>query len=576
MDEDKIEQLLKEAKTLIPVDYNLKKSLRTSFKKKQRKKYILPSLFGIAAAAIFFFAFFMSSNQNKNVAAEELLITNALSFFDVADGDILALAHHDGQLYVSIRAKGIFLKNSNGLEKLDEYEADSMSLNDEGTLLAFSQKGSIYVLDLKNRKSKLVLAGNNTVQHKMPQWKDNHELYFSQQIGEKKQLMLLSLDNGKEEMITELASTSFAQSKSFIVYEEADQLVKMDLKTQSKTIIDKGKAPSITKDGQYIAYIKEENGLEDVWIADGNLNTKKKVTVNLQQRTSQQPLYHYRSPIWDSEERILYTIKDRMFEKEIEDTRIMKIELGTEKLTAEKTVEQFMQALMTRDDDYAKTLMKEPPEYLTTSSPRITGYKIIQAINSEHSAKIQVEVIQADGHLPYTNVVNYEFILKQTDGGAIIESITELDRMEVSSSDLQTLQLIKGDAVKRLFSLSDLGKREEIKSTNIRLSSVVFDSANNRVMFGVQEMGTGNERFGISIWSYDIEKEEFTFVKRMDTLESHQDIVLSGLNLSPDQRYIAVRFIFRIRYYSICLYPGFRKRREIDSAGSFPYSILER
>ena len=48
----------------------------------------------------------------------------------MADGDILALAHHDGQLYVSIRAKGIFLKNSNGLEKLDEYEADSMSLND--------------------------------------------------------------------------------------------------------------------------------------------------------------------------------------------------------------------------------------------------------------------------------------------------------------------------------------------------------------------------------------------------------------------------------------------------------------
>ena len=98
----------------------------------------------------------------------------------------------------------------------------------------------------------------------------------------------------------------------------------------------------------------------------------------------------------------------------------MKVELGKQKLTAEHTVERFLQALVVRDDDYAKSLMEDPPEFLTYSNPHFIGYRILDAENKENNVYVKAEVYRADTARPYYSVSQYEFKLKKEKNRYII------------------------------------------------------------------------------------------------------------------------------------------------------------
>ena len=308
-----------------------------------------------------------------------------------------------------------------------------------------------------------------------------------------------------------------------------------------RLIVDRGSLPTVSKDGNYITYVKEENGLEDVWIIDSNLKTKKKITSNLTQFDSNMPMYQYGLQVWDSKENHLYLIKKRMNGLNVEDLRLAKIELGTQELTSVETVEQFLQALIVRDDDYAKSFMINPPEFLTVSNPSLKGFNILSTTEIKDVEQVQVEATYADGHLPYTILVKLDFQLKrEEDGRYKIESISEVDKTELSSLDMETVQLMEGDTERTLFSLNDIRNQKEIPNLPIRFSSIAYNREDQEIIVGVQEMPLNGEAFGVSLWSYDILKNKFTFLDRIHTIQSNQDIVLQGITLSPNNKYLAV------------------------------------
>lgn len=543
MDEEKVERLLYEVRNQIPVDNEFKNSLRKSFEVKKQSKWSFKSkmFFGMVTAALLFFAFFITNLQSKHVNANELLITNAISFVDIIQGKIVALEHQHNNLYVAIQEEGIFRATEKGLEKVVDVDVDKISINTEGTKLLFSHNGSMYILDLNTHQQTLLLKGTESKNYTMPVWKNSDEIYFIRQIEEENQLIFMSMDTMDEQLIVSEIGSTFDITEEFIVYEKGKKIMRMDLKRDKVTFVDNGSSPSFSQNGRYITYIKKENGVEDVWVIDTNLRTKKKLTMNLQQRGFDDALYQYNSPIWDSEENTLYLIKNRMNGTAIEDIRLMKIELGTQQLTTQETVERFMQALIVRDDDYAKSLMDAPPEYLTVSNPSLKGYKVLSRDKTEGDEQIQVEVTLADSHLPYEIVLVLDFKLKQVDGIYKIQEISEVRRTQLSAPDMENMNLIEENKTVQLFSLNDVSTRNEMVSSNIRFSSVTYNSRERVVYFAIQEMPSEQEsNFGVSLWSYDIRNHKLSFLEYVDKIQSHQDIVLEGMLLSPDQKYLAV------------------------------------
>ncbi|MFJ8236122.1 hypothetical protein ACIQ34_10285 [Ureibacillus sp. NPDC094379] len=546
MDEVKIEQLLVESKNKIPVDHKFKRNLRRSFEKKNRRRWntssMAKALLGIAAAVLVFIAYSLTGTQPKLVNAEKLFISNARSFMDIAQGDIMALDHQNGQLYLSIKGEGIFHSTRNGLEKVNETEADSISVNSEETEMLYAYNGSIYLLDLISYEQRSLVKGSKEEQWSQPIWKNEKEYYVTKQTGSEPQVVLKSLDNVGEDFIVSGVNSPIAVSDDFIVYEQNGDIMKKEYASDESVFVDYGKSPAVSENGDYITYVKEENGLEDVWIMDSNLETKKKITSNLMQQHSNMAMYEYGLHVWDSKANQLYLIKKRMDGSNVEEIRLAKIELGTQELTSVETVEQFLQALIVRDDDYAKSLMSHPPAFLTVSNPSLKSFNILSTKLMNDVEQVQVEVTFADSHLPYTSLVKLDVQLKKDEelGRYKIESISELERTEGSSEDMEKVQLVKGNSNQHLFSLQDLKDKGEIPNENIRLSSIAYNRENGEVIVAVQEMPIQDEDFGVSLWSYDLKQNTFTFLDRIHSIQSNRDLVLEGITVSPNNKYIAL------------------------------------
>ena len=554
MEKEKIEQLLREARSRIYVDEKLKVRLRKSLLKKRKPIWKMPAIYA-AIAATFLFTFILSNYQGKYVTAEKLMITNAISFLDIGSGEITASSHHKGNLYLSIRNQGIFLYTKNGLTKLTDSTADSMSFNSKGDKLLFSEDGEIAQLLLKTGAQKQILNGSSVVRYHKPIWKDGDEIYVTKENKHRKQIILLSLKTKKEKVITDGSAPAILTHESQLVFERNGNIIMKDMKDGQEKMLDEGREPSISKDGRYISYIKEENNLEDVWIIDANLKTKKKVTANLVLENKKQGLYHYSSPFWDSEKHHLYLLKKRNLE-ETETVQLMKIELGKEQLTAKATVERFLQALIVRDDDYAKSLMKNPPEFLTYSNPHFIGYQVLHSKQKENHVVVQAEVYRADTARPYYSVSQYEFKLIKGENGYIIRRATELNIKEMTALDLENLELISMElnhneivppkSKESLFSVHDIPKTY-IKNKNIRLGSLVWNQKKDQVIFSVQEMrdetnpSTDETNFSaVTLWTYDRNNKNFTFLDRIDSLNNQKNTVIDGMTISPDGKYLAV------------------------------------
>lgn len=544
--DDKIEKNLHELKDQIYVNQELKQDLRNTFtpvpKSKRRKSlWKNPWISGLLAAAVLIAFYFSNSQPDQFVKASSLNITNSISFLDIGSGEVVAYSHKNGSLYVSLPGQGIFKYTNDGLTKLTADVADSMSQSTLEDQFLYSKNGAIYLLALETKKSKEIINGAAGITYSQPAWKDQNTIYVTKNDGSKSEIVEINLKNMKETSVTKGSNPIFVEKEKKLIFERDSQIFMTDVKNGEESLVDEGINPSISADGAYISYVKNSNGFDDVWIKDLNLETTKKVTTNVPSRfeNKKQGLYQYTFPIWSSNERSLYVLKQRQNDPNGA-VQIMKISLNEKAISAEETVKRYLQALIVRDDDYAKSMMEQPPEFLTYSNPHQIGYDVIGSKEENGVAIVTANVYWTYTANPYYKIGTYQFELKQEKDHFMIQNVTETGSVEVTSGDSSNeLFLIKDDGEKeRLFSLTDIPK-EFSQSDAVRISSLAISPDEKKVIFGLQEMAEkAGDSAGVTILTYDLDQKTFTEISRLDPKSNNETLVIEQMSLDSAGQYV--------------------------------------
>lgn len=508
MEDEKITKTLYELRNEIEVNTDLKKQLRKTFVKKSRKRKWKNAWIPLLTAAILFLAFLLSNEQMPHVKASSLKIANSISFLDIGSGEITAYTYHDGRLYLSLEGRGIFVYENEFKQVLND-APNSFSRSSKEEKLLFTNNGDVFLFDVKTTKSEKLLDGTSDSSYIYPEWKDQNHIYLTKVTDKEKQIVEVNMQTKEESIIASGEMASFVEKEQKLVFERHGEIIIYNVKSGKETIVDRGKNPSVTNDGNYISYVKERSGFEDVWITDMDLETKNKVTTNPPPRyePSGKGMYRYQLPIWGNDERTLYVMKNRN-DGENEPAKIMKIELSEQSSTEIETVKSYLQALIVRDDDFAKSFLKDPPEFLTYSNPKQIGFHILETTTNEQSTSVKAEVYWTDIALAYYKVSTYELTLMKENERYVIETVKELNTTELLANEQNEIEMVKDGKGEALFSLQDI-PQSLIQAEDIRFSSLLNTHDEKNVIFSLQGM---DETSGVTLFSFNRETKSFNLL----------------------------------------------------------------
>jgi hypothetical protein len=544
MEDEKVVKLLYQLRDEIKVDEELKGNLRKTFVEKRVPLWRKIGMYGVAAAIILF-SFLLVDLKPKPVDANSLKVTNTLSFYRLGSGEVTAMTHYNGNLYLSFDKKGIFIYTPNGLEKISDETATDLSIDESGENLLFSANGSVGLLDLNTNQKKILISSETDSRYNHPVWKDNQTFFATKDSGNKQEIIEWNLQNHKEQVVTDGKNPAYLEKNQQLVFEQNGKIMIKE-KGGAEEIVDNGTEPAISPDGHYIAFVKESDGIEEVWVKDIDLKTDRKVTTNLDTNG-----YHYFSPVWSSTDRGLFVLK----QKSSGPAQIMKIDLGEKELDAKQTVNRFLQALIVRDDDYAKTMMKTPPEILTISNPHQTGYQILSSGKEKDGVvHVQAEVTWSYTANPYFKISTYDFELMHGKKGYVISQVTELNSKELKPEiNSDQVQLIEGNKKETLFSIRDIPKKM-LKDSHTRLAGLALDPKGNKILFTIQEVKDSSNQATVNLISFDRKSKSFTFIDRIDSIDGHKNIGVSGMSLSGSGKYAALDLFLDEPPYSAHVY----------------------
>ncbi|RDU36610.1 hypothetical protein DRW41_11145 [Neobacillus piezotolerans] len=536
MEEEKIERSLYAVRDQIHVDQTLKEKLRKKYVRKQKtRRWNNPWIYGLLAASILIALFFgnFRGEEVMVVKADSLNISNAISFFDIGSGEIDAYTIQNGSLFVSIKQKGIYEITEDGFHLVADVTAESLRFSENGKILLFSNEGGIYSLDLKTKKRVTIAAKASNANYSHPEWKNGEEIFVAKQSGSKTKIVAIHLKTKKETSITDGSAPAYSKEENKLAFNRGGNIMVRDLKNGKESIIDQGKEPAVSMDGLYITYIKETSGFEDVWIADIDLDSKKKVTANpAGMDVPTKGMYSYHMPQWDSGRHTVFVLK----QQEGFPMKVMQISLSEKEMGPEITVEQYLQALINRDDDYAKTLMETPPEFLTISNPHQIGYRIIKSEKSQNTATVQAEVQWSYTANPYYQISNYEFALVKKNGHYRINEVNEISNRQIIETQNE-VRSIERDQSETLFSMGDIPK-EYMTAVNIRISSLAEIPGTGNIVFSLQEYDLGDRNSSVQLLVFDLKTKSFSLLGKLSY--PGKDMTIEQLSVDSSGRYVAV------------------------------------
>lgn len=375
--------------------------------------------------------------------------------------------------------------------------------------------------------------------------------------------------NRTSRKLAEGSYPSYVRGRKAIIYEREQQIMLQDLAEATEKVIDAGRFPAVSPDGQYVAYVKVsqqarqlgENAsvtesLENLWIADVGLETSRQVTTNyvhrfideqewakgLQPGSLPQVLgftgaYSYYDPVWSSGGESIYVLKNNNVHGSMS---LMRVDFSENSLSLQDTVRRFIQALVVRDDDYARSLLKEAPELLTISNPRQVGYRIVGHGKEGGQDYVEAEIYWAYTASPYYRIVKTRYYLSPGANGYLIDSSKEQGSIEVTSSDDGSVIITRNGEKEILFTAANI-PAAYLPRGAYRISCLAYHETGGMLVFTIRAMEDQQARHPyLHLLTYDVHSKQFKLLDTLTAAAGKQGVGVTNLIIDNGGKYAAL------------------------------------
>jgi WD40 repeat protein len=589
MHEQQVEHSLSRLKDSIEINRelqtNLRKELETLQLNRRRRSRRRWSVTAVTAAVIAIAVFFSTISGPSEVSAASLRVSSQISFAEIGAVNPLGAAEYGGTIYIPVFGKGLYVYDTQGMHQISFREINEISISPDGKSLAWSSGGTVGIYDTQSKKWKELQkgGGDGTVYFENPSWETNSRLLFvRREIAPREthgfetkssEIMEFDMKSGTQRKLADGSFPSFAKGKDLLVYQKdsdtGSHIVTRRLDGGEEHILDSGRFPSVSPNGKYVSYVKmEQNRRElkpgasvvinvpNVWIADTDGSSKKALTENTPwvKQDEQQwaksldtskgvpyvlavdGMYSYYNPSWSSDSGSIFVVKGKNAEGS--KMTLNRIDLTKKVLPAEETVKAFERAAIRHDDDFARSLLKNPTDYMYVSNPHRISFRVLGSGEENGQEYVDVEETWGNTSQPHASIGKVRYLLEKKDhGGYQINRMENLkDGVLVQQMPDESVVLEKESGRTVLFKPNDIP--DEVKPDGKwRLASLAYESQSNSILFTVQSLGQDT---GVSLVRYDISSQSFTLIERISRIGTSKNLGVENLIVSPDGLYAAL------------------------------------
>lgn len=568
----------------IPVNRDLKLRLRAEFESSPTASRRKPTLALVAVlTAAMALALWLGLGNRENgivnpVLAADLKIVDQVSLVDIASGSNLPPVIGNDKIYIPVADQGTFsvpIQSGKGatIKRVTDSTILFSSLSHDGKTAACVNSRGIYLYDLESGKSNALIEGNDyDLFYEEPSWSadDKSLLVTRKQVkwlehGHKvRSLGIYEIDrNGKNlRKITSGSYASYIPGSRNILFERDGKIFVRE-PSGEEHLVDVGRFPAASPDGLYIAYVKsirEEKkisetarvitDLSDVYICSvNNFADGRKLTANYPYRYINEEewaeglnpahgeqslvfsgMYDFYNPVWGTDPNTLYVLKGGNSENI--PTRITRINLGPKALAAEETVARYLEAGITRDDDFARSLLTDPQGYLTISNPHPVAYSITGS--GEENGRTYIDAWQTEAYNTdaYYRLNHIRLYLVKGKEGYKIERIVDRE------GGIEVLGRQDGIYIRKIgeehedLLLQVKGITQAGTPDMRRLSSLAYSPEKQILLYTIQEL----ESF--IVIAHDLKQNKELFSQQI----TDEGAVVLDLSFDGSHQYAAIRY----------------------------------
>lgn len=581
------EQIVEQLKQSLPVDQELKRSLRASLLNvekvdgdhltkdalideatslrggRQLGRYWKWGLVAAVAASILLTLIWTMKEEDNHVLASSLHLFEQYSIQEQLGNERSeGMAEYNGIVYLPMKEKGLYQLNENKLTKLIDGNINYVRVSPDGEQLIYVQQDELYLYSLKDRKSQLLLSqGKDLGSLSTPTWSaDGKQLLFVSKGKDLTEIVSMTLANKQWQKVTTGNSPSYVAGKEGIFFERNKQIIYLDLNTKEEKVLDSGRSPAVSNDGSYVAYIKSEGDpeVQNLWIADSNFTTKKQITSNelmdyaFDPNTGeyiegkQQARYTLDQPVWSNEDNRLYIYK--VFHTNETWRKLTRLQLSTVKLTPSDIVGNSIAALIYRDEEYAHSFFSYDPGYLKGTNPRQVGYRILNSVQQGDKTIVDADTYLANAD-PYYQIDKQRYIVEDTKTGYKISALESRGWLEITDQN-DGIYLTKYAPGEDNVVSSNTNEKPKEKTlllhhgdipqqqgwTNGAITSLQYNEKQQHLFFALSR--TAGKDTKIMLFDYDLKKKAFKDYTIWQGNGTGQTVLLQ---INEEQRYAAVK-----------------------------------
>jgi hypothetical protein len=241
-------------------------------------------------------------------------------------------------------------------------------------------------------------------------------------------------------------------------------------------------------------------------------------------------MYDFYNPVWGTDDTTLYVLKGG--NQENQPMRVTRIDLSPKTLAAEDTVAHWFEACINRDDDFARSLMKDPSQFMTVSNPHPVAYSITGSGEEKGQSYVEAEETVAYNADSYYVLGKTRFYLvKDQEGYKIDRSVGEQGGVQVYGRE-GGIYLREGTEGQEKLLLKVEGITPAGAENMHRLSSLAYSPEKRLLIYTVQE------RKSFTIHVYDQENNKEVFTQEISDGES----AVMDISFDGSRNYAAIRY----------------------------------